>query len=179
VKLTAGLLLAIAAGTPEPLPFSEALANLKGIYAAERAYFDEVETYTEDATEIGFIPERGNRYAYYFNATGPRETRKEKALPRESHASIIGPDQSAFPRARFPASPQEAGCRITPAKSTSGQFISVGVSAKGKAGHFIVVALAVDSVDPERVDCWSISDLERTSSFGEPVSAGVPFHEQP
>lgn len=43
---------------------SEAKTNLKGLFQAEKSYFAEHDTYSEDFKAIGFIPERGNRYAY-------------------------------------------------------------------------------------------------------------------
>jgi type IV pilus assembly protein PilA len=43
---------------------SEAKTVLKGYYAAERAYAAEVGSYTDVLTQLGFAPERGNRYAY-------------------------------------------------------------------------------------------------------------------
>ena len=40
---------------------AESVANLKVLYPAERAYFQESDRYSVDAAEIGFDPERGNR----------------------------------------------------------------------------------------------------------------------
>jgi type IV pilus assembly protein PilA len=177
MKLLVSLLL--AALTPESPDSREATANLKAIHVAERAYFDETGSFSEDASEVGFIPERRNRYAYYFNATGPRESRKQNGPPHESHASIIGPDQVAFPTAAFPTNPQEAGCRVTPAKGPSGELIAIGVSRKGKTGHFIIVALAVGSESSQHIDCWSVSDLDRATRSGKVARAGEPLHEQP
>ena len=43
---------------------SEAKANLKALYMAEKAYFQEKDTYDSNPSVVGFAPERGNRYQY-------------------------------------------------------------------------------------------------------------------
>ncbi|MEW5742227.1 MAG: prepilin-type N-terminal cleavage/methylation domain-containing protein [Myxococcota bacterium] len=48
---------------------SEAKTNLKGLFQAEKSYFAERDTFAADMQSIGFIPERGNRYAYALAAT--------------------------------------------------------------------------------------------------------------
>jgi len=45
---------------------SEARANLKGFYTSERAYYQDKTYYDSDMTQVGFSPERGNRYFYDF-----------------------------------------------------------------------------------------------------------------
>jgi type IV pilus assembly protein PilA len=46
----------------------EAKANLKAWFTAERAFLQEKDKYVTDIKTLGFSPERGNRYAYYFAA---------------------------------------------------------------------------------------------------------------
>ncbi len=48
----------------------EAKANLKGWFTTERSFIQEKDRYSEDLAEIGYAPERGNRYAYRFGAAG-------------------------------------------------------------------------------------------------------------
>jgi type IV pilus assembly protein PilA len=43
---------------------SEAIANLKAMYAAEKAYFQEKDKYSTLKDDVGFEPERFNRYRY-------------------------------------------------------------------------------------------------------------------
>ncbi len=43
----------------------EAKANLKSLFTAQRAYFQEKDRYLETINDLGFGPERGNRYAYW------------------------------------------------------------------------------------------------------------------
>lgn len=48
---------------------SEAKTNLKAIFVGQRTRFAESEAYSVRAGEIGFSPERGNRYAYDLGST--------------------------------------------------------------------------------------------------------------
>ena len=48
---------------------SEVKANLKGAFTAEKAYYQEKDTYSSCIKKIGFSPERGNRYHYTLNTT--------------------------------------------------------------------------------------------------------------
>ncbi len=43
----------------------EAKANLKSLFTAQRSYFQEKDKYLNTINDIGFGPERGNRYAYW------------------------------------------------------------------------------------------------------------------
>ena len=48
---------------------AEAKANLKASFTAMKAYFQEKDQYSTLVSNIGFIPERNNRFAYFFNST--------------------------------------------------------------------------------------------------------------
>jgi len=48
---------------------SEAKANLKALFTAERSFYQEHDTYSSCIRTIGFTPERGNRYHYAINTT--------------------------------------------------------------------------------------------------------------
>src|SRR5438105_12021421 len=55
---------------------SEAKANLKAMFTAEKAYSAEKDKFSTLVGEIGFSPERNNRYAYFAtNASASLETR--------------------------------------------------------------------------------------------------------
>jgi type IV pilus assembly protein PilA len=61
---------------------SEAKANLKAMFTAEKAFFQEKDRFSSLVGEVGFAPERNNRYAYfmdgasntYDNRVGPSAT---------------------------------------------------------------------------------------------------------
>src|SRR5882762_11977545 len=50
---------------------SEAKANLKASFTAMKAYYQEKDKYSSIVTEIGFVPERNNRYAYFLDGAAP------------------------------------------------------------------------------------------------------------
>src|SRR5258708_32779126 len=43
---------------------SEAKANLKAVFTAQKAFFQEKDRFSTLTGEVGFEPERNNRYAY-------------------------------------------------------------------------------------------------------------------
>src|SRR3989442_13981092 len=74
-----GILAAI--GIPNFLRFqarskqSEAKTNLKALFAAEKGFMLEKDRYSSLVGEIGFSPERNNRYAYYLASGGTLDDR--------------------------------------------------------------------------------------------------------
>src|SRR5690242_5457616 len=54
---------------------SEVKANLKSFFTAEKAFFQEKDRFSSLTGEVGFEPERNNRYAYFLAATGALEDR--------------------------------------------------------------------------------------------------------
>src|ERR1700674_5111610 len=61
---------------------SEAKANMKAIFTAQKAFFQEKDRYSSLTGEVGFSPERNNRYAYYLDPSGASmETRNTTAIP--------------------------------------------------------------------------------------------------
>src|SRR2546428_11868524 len=79
-----GILAAIA--IPNFLQFqarskqSEAKANLKAIFTAQKAFYQEKDRFSTLTGEVGFEPERNNRYAYFLAATGTIEPRTGATL---------------------------------------------------------------------------------------------------
>ncbi|WP_407653875.1 pilin [Archangium lipolyticum] len=53
----------------------EAKSNLKAWFTTERAYLQEKDRYSANIKAIGYAPERGNRYAYYFGDNSKCEVR--------------------------------------------------------------------------------------------------------
>src|SRR5256712_6536212 len=59
---------------------SEAKANLKAIFTAQKAFYQEKDRFSTLTGEVGFEPERNNRYAYFLAATGTIEPRTGATL---------------------------------------------------------------------------------------------------
>ena len=69
----------------------EAKANLKAMFTAQRSYLQEKDRYANFASQMGFSPERGNRYAYVIqtsNVGGGPEIRSGVGLESGSFHTI-------------------------------------------------------------------------------------------
>jgi type IV pilus assembly protein PilA len=141
---------------------SEAKTNLKAIYIAERAFFAEKDTFSESFSEVGFLPERGNRYRYLIAVGG-------NALTPGSPGTAPYGDIEADPKMK----PDNAALlRGIPA----GLRAEVGMRGECPADCGIT-AVAVGNIDGDAaVDVWSVSTDKRTID-GEVVAAGVPHHD--
>src|SRR2546425_949123 len=49
---------------------SEAKSNLKAVFQSEKAFFQAKDRYSSKVLEVGFAPDRGNRYQYFLGALG-------------------------------------------------------------------------------------------------------------
>jgi len=77
---------------------SEAKTNLKALFQAEKSYFAERDTYSNDMQTIGFIPERGNRYMYRLGS-GTAQTRSQAAIGTQANPTGIQVDTYRIPGA--------------------------------------------------------------------------------
>lgn len=75
----------------------EAKANLKSWFSAQRAYHQENNRYSENVHTLGFLPERGNRYAYYFASTLNCIIRDASGVTDSPGANCITVDRAEFP----------------------------------------------------------------------------------
>ncbi|MFY0580352.1 prepilin-type N-terminal cleavage/methylation domain-containing protein [Cystobacter fuscus] len=83
----------------------EAKANLKAWFTSQRAYLQEKDKYSENVQTVGFSPERGNRYAYYFATAKTCILREQKGVTDTKGANCITVDTAKFSGA---AQPKEA-----------------------------------------------------------------------
>jgi type IV pilus assembly protein PilA len=151
---------------------SEAKANLKAIFTAQKAYFQEKDKYSSLTGEAGFSPERNNRYAYYLVAT-PTNTEDRTTTAITSHTDDNGIQVDKFKYSTAAALPtfNTSACGQTPAvvAPPTPSFISG----------------AVGNVDADaQLDQWSISSDSRTFTGSATCTAdpanpsGEPANEQ-
>lgn len=155
----------------------EARANLKGLFTAQKAYFQEMSKYSTNANAVGFTPERGNRYTYFLAPRGQVQARASAALAFQTEISIISADQLAYPGITVPTSLKEAGCPLTFGENKDGEPVGLGVSGSGTEMHFTAYAIGNVDADPD-FDCWSISSIDRKTKAGKTIPAGEPYHER-
>lgn len=155
---------------------SEAKMNLKAIFTAERAFFQNNGQYTSAIDELGFAPERGNRYAYML---GPGSLQfRNVAEPAPGHFFGVTVDIYAFPNpALLPVPPPEMG-------ASAPNFGEAGLYAVGRKQHFMAIATSeLDGLDDAAVDTWWMS----TQTFAAAptactawgtvnVAGGTPFN---
>ncbi|GAC1344258.1 MAG: type IV pilin protein [Myxococcales bacterium] len=149
---------------------SEAKANLKGLFTAEKAFFQEKDTFHSDVGLIGFAPERGNRYQYSLNGSGGAADLRSGTVP----STPAGADTISVDTFKFPSiAPLADPCGAVPAvvTGTTGSFIG------GAEGN-------VDS--DSTLDLWSVSSDSQvilgagTGSCDAPanVASGEPANTQ-
>jgi len=141
---------------------SECRTNLKTLEVAARSYFSEHQQYTSQLSELGFNPERGNRYAY-FAGPGTQEDRSKAVAVRKPTDTQIGVDSFRFGLAAITA--RDLPANVVP-----------GVSGTCPECSFVAVCLGTVDNDAT-LDVWSISTAERTGPHGEVIPAGTPFND--
>src|SRR2546427_13296762 len=131
---------------------SEAKANLKAIFTAQKAFYQEKDRFSTLTGEVGFEPERNNRYAYFLAATGTIEPRTGATLVQATTFTGVAVDTFKYGSAldqtyAATACTSAAGLQGTPATRFD--------------------ALALGNIDADTtVDQWSISSESRTFTAG-------------
>jgi type IV pilus assembly protein PilA len=160
----------------------EAKANLKAWFTSQRAYMQEKDRYSENVQTVGFSPERGNRYAYYFASNNVCVTRTAAGVTDTVGANCITVDQAKFSGSATPAPVAPA-----PTFATSAQGANPGMPGLGGCSTGIgcnISGYAAGNIDNDSVgiDTWWISTKDTsaiTAACGnqdETVAvAGAPF----
>jgi type IV pilus assembly protein PilA len=150
---------------------SEAKANLKALYIALKAYFQEKDTYSSFVGEIGFAPERNNRYRYVLTAN-PVSLQDRSGVFAVQHSTDQGVSEDVFKYGPLGATVTQGPC----AGSDPWGVVT------GPSGSFTVAAYGNIDADGT-LDIWTISDQARVLSgpncdaVGN-VAAGEPANEQ-
>ena len=158
---------------------SEAKANLKAMFTAEKAYFQEKDAFSGLSNIVGFAPERNNRYAYYLDTTGtlePRTTIQPAVVPVTGYSGVA---VDTF-KWGVPAQTLAVMQTILPCAGSLG--ITPGTSTTAP----VFTGEATGNVDTDAFqDLWTISTDSRTSTTtcddtndaAGPVSAGQPAND--
>src|SRR5260370_6657607 len=129
---------------------SEAKANLKASFTAEKAYMQEKDNYNTMINIVGFSPERNNRYAYFLSSTGNLQDRTTSLLPAGSSETGINVD--VFKYGATATNAYAASC-------ASGGPTNAGISGTGPY-DWTGLALAPIHTDPT-ADIRSVSTAAR------------------
>lgn len=145
----------------------ECKSNLKAAYTSERGFYAENNAYSTNIKEIGFSPERGNRYAYFLFDVGQMQDRTTARTDDGPAITGIGVDTFRYPDAR-PISASE----LPPVLGE----LKAGVHGQCPQCSFVVVCAGNLDQD-ETLDVWSVSSADRTSKTGEPILGGTPYND--
>ena len=153
-----------------PTKQSEAVANLKAMYTAEKAYLQEKDAYSTKINVVGFSPERNNRYRYVLTAD-PVSLEGRSGTTSLSSPTDEGIDADLF---KYPL-------LIYP-KITSGPC--VGTPVWGITEGPVFTGAAYGNIDgDDTLDVWTISTAARWLSGSGCdavgyVPAGEPANER-
>ena len=158
---------------------SEAKANLKAMFTAEKAYLQEKDAFNLGSNIVGFSPERNNRYAYYLDPTGGALEPRTAAVPAIPALGTVydGIQVDIF---KWGTTAMTAATVTAP---TCGGTLGIGSNTNGSP---VFEGEAVGNVDTDAVqDVWTISTDSRTSTatcddtndVAGPVSAGAPAND--
>ena len=156
---------------------SEPKANLKSMFTAQKAYFNEKDNYSRCIRKIGFSPERGNRY--WYNVQNTRLTAEANCAGvelRANAAGVVSPTDSAVNIDTFKygisnpiliTATAVTYAPAVPSGSTgmvvTNDLVGVAPAAGGPLSHF--GASAAGNIDSDtNPDLWYISSLSSTTA---------------
>ena len=146
---------------------SEAKANLKAMFTAQKAYAAEKDRFSELTGEVGFSPERNNRYAYFNGVAGTTENRDLAATASLPTDSIISYDKFKYTA----AAPFNVPLNTVPA--TACGLKAPGIDATGATP--VWTGMAQGQIDNDAtMDLWSISSASRTAGAAPCASPNAP-----
>jgi type IV pilus assembly protein PilA len=160
---------------------SEAKSNLKGVFTAQKSWFQEKDSYSEAVGHIGFSPERGNRYAYRIS-DGTLEPRSAATIAAATDP-YEGIETDTFKYGTTTAKAEGAFVPATAGMPSSKNAAQLYTNPTTKVLHF--TATAAGNVDNEMtaMDSWYISsedsqDVTPTTCSGPKanVASGEPFN---
>src|SRR5262249_34668071 len=158
---------------------SEAKTNLKAIFTGQRSFFGERDAYSPVAANIGFAPERGNRYAYILDDVAcVWQVRNAGAInPANANAeTCIQADAGRYPNANpTPAALGVAPAYIAPANNPN-MPVGFNYASTGLANCPVCSfsASATGNVDNDNtLDSWYVSSADATVGAG-PCTEATP-----
>jgi type IV pilus assembly protein PilA len=156
----------------------EAKSNLKSLFTAERSYYQEKDKYVNTINDIGFGPERANRYAYMNAAACTWQARTAVNLVPSALDTCISVDTFKYTAAV--STPTFSG--TAPTWST----VSTAPLFPGTAGscpncNFAGTAAGNIDTETQGIDSWYISSLDGTDAAvcgnsDTSAPAGAPFN---
>nr|AFX67104.1 pilin [Myxococcus sp. 003B01] len=161
---------------------SEAKTNLKALYTAQKSFSSEKDRYSNFANEIGFSPERGNRYGYIISVgAGEAEVRNAAAVPAAGDG-ISSISYDAFRFGGTAAAPTFAVANYTAAGGGTWNGTTFGVQEECPNCNFLAGASGNADNEPG-LDNWEIAGFEGEGALSPcsedtAVSSGTPYNDR-
>nr|AFX67138.1 pilin [Myxococcus sp. 124B01]AFX67139.1 pilin [Myxococcus sp. 106B05]AFX67146.1 pilin [Myxococcus sp. 004-93]AFX67147.1 pilin [Myxococcus sp. 004-94]AFX67148.1 pilin [Myxococcus sp. 004-95] len=161
---------------------SEAKTNLKALFTAQKSFFSEKDRYSDYANEIGFAPERGNRYGYIVSAEGEFELRTTADVTPPAADGIGAISYDSFRFGGTAARPTFAPTNFAAAGAGGWDGTTFGVQSDCPNCNFL--AGASGNADNEvGLDNWLIAGFEGTGTLtgcseAGTVSSGTPYNDR-
>ena len=155
---------------------SEAKANLKASFTAMKAYFQEKDKYSTFVQDIGFVPERNNRFAYFLDGTAPLLSDRSKdveAYPAGANAISVDTFKGYA----------AVGYAVGPCTGV-GQTDATSWPDSAAATQYTIFAIGNVDADPD-LDRWSIATGSRLFATpatppctqAGPIAGGEPAND--
>lgn len=156
---------------------AEPKANLKSLYTAQRVAFTEYDSYLSVVSNLGFNPERGNRY---FIVVGCSTLSSRASALEYTSPADCGFAADTYKGFAAITSGSIANITATAASSASGTCLpiaNVGCLTDGNNGAFL--ALSAGNIDNDStIDTWAVSSMTLTiaASAAPGSDAEAQFH---
>jgi type IV pilus assembly protein PilA len=154
---------------------SEAKANMKAMFTAEKAFFQEKDRYSNLSGEVGFSPERNNRYNYFLSGAGGSMEIRSQIAPATNPTTDSGIQADSYKNYQVVTAPVNPTCGG-----------ALGIASGGATGT-IFTGEAIGNIDTDSVlDQWTISTDSRVGVAncdsnpvaGQNIASGEPANDQ-
>jgi len=149
----------------------ECKANLKALYAAQKALMQKSHGYADKLGPLDFSPERGNRYTYVIAPSGTLRVRDSDSGQTAASPDAVGVTVDTFKYVKA----RSFLWRDLPQTFAGGVHLGIAGTCPDHCSVTMACLGNIDN-DPE-LDLWSISTEDRTAPDGERIPAGVPYNE--
>jgi type IV pilus assembly protein PilA len=157
---------------------SEAKSNLKALFTAEKAFFQEKDRYDTGVSFVGFSPERNNRFLYATTPAAPTNPELRTGAVIVPPAPNTSFDSIEVDEFKWGAPAQAAALGGYQAASGCGYNIGLSNLADGTA---VFTGEAIGNVDSDtQIDLWTISTASRNGgtacdeTVGQKDATGAP-----
>jgi len=141
---------------------SEPKANLKALFVAQKSYFAERDSFSSAVVDIGFVPERGNRYTMVNGGSTLSSRASASEDVTSAHQGFEGDSFKGFTAVTSRSTANVAAVAAVSSGGTCTISVNGCVSA-GNNGAFF--GLAAGNVDNDAtLDNWVVSSMSVTIS---------------